>query len=43
MDIEKQHGLDKLVVKMVSRVTQGKVETKMLYENIDKFVEKVKV
>lgn len=41
MDIEKQNGLDKLIVKMVSKVTEGKVETKMLYENIDKFIAKI--
>ena len=41
MDIEKQKGLDKLIVKMVSKVVADKVETKMLYENIDKFIEKI--
>ena len=42
MILEKQKGLDRLIVKMVSKnITQDK-EIKILTENIDRFVEKVK-
>ena len=42
MDITQQKGFDKLVVKLVSKTKDGKKEVKILEENIDKFIKKLK-
>lgn len=42
MNLEKQKGFDKFIVKMVSRSIDKDKEIKILYENINKFIEKVK-
>ena len=42
LDISKQKGLSKFVVKMASKTEEGKKEIKILTENIDKFVEAIK-
>ena len=42
MDISKQKGLDKFIVNMISKTEEGQKEVRILNENIDKFVEKLK-
>lgn len=42
MDLNKQKGLDKLIVKMVTKDTSDKKEIKILYDNIENFIEKIK-
>ena len=39
MDISKQKGFDKFIVSLVSKTEEGKKGTKILTENIDKFIE----
>lgn len=41
LDIEKQNGFDKFIIKMVSKSIDGNREIKILDENIDRFVEKL--
>jgi menaquinone-dependent protoporphyrinogen oxidase len=41
MDIEKQKGFDKFIVKMVSKTEAGKKEIKILTENIEEFAKKI--
>lgn len=38
LDLEKQKGIDKLIVKMVDKATNGKKEVKLLYDHIESFV-----
>ncbi|MDF2865333.1 MAG: hypothetical protein K0R72_142 [Clostridia bacterium] len=42
LDINKQKGLDKFIVKMVTKNAGDKKEAKILPENIDRFVEEIK-
>ncbi|MCL2354428.1 MAG: flavodoxin domain-containing protein [Oscillospiraceae bacterium] len=42
MDISKQKGFSKFIVKMVSKTEEGKKEVRILNENIEKFAEKIK-
>lgn len=42
MDLLKQKGFDKFVVRLVSKTDEGKKEIKILSDNIDKFVDKIK-
>ena len=42
MILEKQKGFDKLIVKMVSKNIAPDREIKVLTENIDRFIEKIK-
>ena len=41
LDIEKQNGFDKFIIKMVSKSIDGNKEIKILDENIDKFIGKL--
>jgi menaquinone-dependent protoporphyrinogen oxidase len=41
MNLEKQTGFDKLVIKLVNKVIKEKIESKILTERINKFVERV--
>ncbi len=42
MNIEEQKGLDKMIVKMVTKRIKGRKEVKVLDENIEKLLQKVK-
>ena len=42
MILEKQKGFDKFIVKMVSKNIAQDKEIKILTENIDRFIEKIK-
>lgn len=42
LDITKQKGIEKFIVKMVSKTEKGKQEVKILNENIEKFIETIK-
>ena len=42
LDITKQKGFDKFVVNVISKTEKGKKEVKVLNENIDRFIDKIK-
>ena len=42
MNLEKQKGFDKFIVKMVSKNIDKNKEIKIINENINQFIEKVK-
>lgn len=42
MSLEQQKGFDKFIVKMVNKSMNDNKEIKILDENINKFIEKVK-
>lgn len=42
LEISKQKGIEKFIVKMVRKTSEGKGEIRVLNENIDEFIEKLK-
>jgi len=41
LDITKQKGIDKLIIRIVSKTEEGKKEIKILTGNIDRFIDKL--